>query len=99
GKLAGGASPCFRAFSSLIKSARANHIIISYSEEGLLARPEIEAIRTEVCGPEGFNPECDTKVIAHTRFRSDADRKGRNYRVVEGRERDKVGEFLFFARK
>jgi hypothetical protein len=50
------------------------------------------------CG-DGFNPERDLKIITHSRFRSDADRDGRKYRVIEGRERNRVGEFIFYGRK
>jgi adenine-specific DNA-methyltransferase len=86
---------CAGVFTDLLLHARTEHILVSYSEEGILSADEIAAALTAACGPEGFSQV----VIDHKRFRSDTDRGGRNYHQVEGRNRDRVGEWLFHARK
>jgi adenine-specific DNA-methyltransferase len=93
-------STCARAFRELVAEARAEHIIVSYNEEGILSREEIARAFREACGDGGFSLERDHLVIPHKRFRSDADRgAARRYRVLEGRGRNEVGEWLFYGRK
>lgn len=95
----GGPSPCEKAFRDLVRAARAEHIVVSYSEEGILDREAIGAALAEAAGLPAFDFERDHRVISHRRFRSDRNRNGRVYRVLEGRAPDEVGEWLFYVRK
>jgi adenine-specific DNA-methyltransferase len=93
-------SPCARAFADLVAGARAEHLVISYSEEGILSLDEIASALAAACGRDGFDLERDHLRIAYKRFRSDADRgAARTYRVLEGHAKDEVSEWLFYARK
>jgi adenine-specific DNA-methyltransferase len=91
------------ALSDLILSSRARCVVVSYNLEGLLSREEIGAILARFSGTRSFNYDADLVEIDHPRFRSDADRPpvagrgGRTYRVIAGKERDRIGELLFFA--
>jgi adenine-specific DNA-methyltransferase len=94
----GGASPCERAFADLVGRARAEHIVISYNEEGILSREALERALAAV-SPR-FELERGLVELAYKRFRSDRDQGARRtYRVLEGRARDEVREWLIYARK
>ena len=93
-------SPCKQAFFDLVRAARAEHIVVSYNEEGILTREEIGQALAEACGWSRYDFDRHLEEISYKRFRSDADAAGkREYRVLEGRSRDEVREWLFYARK
>lgn len=93
-------SPCLEAFQDLVAGAKAEHIVVSYSEEGILSREEIGAALARACGWSRYDFDRHQEEIAYKRFRSDADAAGRReYKVVEGKDKDVVGEWLFYARK
>lgn len=100
-----GRNPCLEAFADLVAAARAEHIVVSYSEEGLLTREEIGAALAAAAGARRFDFDADHEEVRHKRFRSDRDRApaacgaGRAYRVLAGRGRDEVAEWLFYVRK
>lgn len=94
----GGTSPCERAFTDLVTRARAEHILISYNEEGILSREALQRALGAAC--PGFDLERGLTEVSHKRFRSDRDEKARRqYRVLAGRARDEVKEWLIYARK
>lgn len=95
----GAESPCERAFRALVQSARAEHIVVSYSEEGILSREAIGEALAEATGAASFDFRRDFREVSHKRFRSDRDAEARRYRVLAGRARDEVAEWLFYARK
>lgn len=93
-------SPCREAFFDLVRAARAEHIVVSYSEEGILSREEIGEALAAACGWSRYDFDRHQEEIAYKRFRSDQDAAGRReYRVLEGRSKDEVREWLFYARK
>ena len=63
------------------------------------AREEIGQALADAAGLERYDFARDHAEIAYKRFRSDAERKGRQYRVLRGRERDEVREWLFYVHK
>ncbi len=96
----------YSAMSELVHSARVSHVLVSYSEEGLLSKEEIGAILARFSGATRFDFDSQLREIPYRRFRSDSDRndvssgaaKGsRAYRVLPGRGRDELCEWLFFA--
>lgn len=93
-----GRGVCREAFRDLVHSAQAEHLVISYSEEGILSREDIGSALAEACGQRRYDYARNHTTIDYKRFRSDAD-KARSYRVLEGRKRDQVHEWLFYARK
>ena len=95
-------SRCEAAFRDLIRSTRCRHIIISYSEEGILSREAIGRILADETGGERFDFRRAFWKVGYRRFRSDAlpgNGRGRAYRQLDGRRRDEVHEWLFYARK
>ena len=93
-------SPCEEAFRDLVRSARAEHVVVSYSEEGILSREQIGRALAEAAGQRRFDYERDFVEISYRRFRSDQARsEKRNYRVLKGRVRDEVREWLFYVHK
>jgi adenine-specific DNA-methyltransferase len=94
----GGSSPCERAFADLVARARAEHIIISYNEEGILSREALGGALAAAC--PGFDLDRGLSEVSYKRFRSDRDQGARRtYRVLDGRARDEVREWLIYARK
>lgn len=92
--------PCaLDAFRDLVRRARAEHVVISYSEEGILTREEIGEALADAAGVERYDYARDHAEISHKRFRSDGEREGRQYRVLRGRRRDEVREWLFYVHK
>jgi adenine-specific DNA-methyltransferase len=95
----GGVSPCAKAFADLVLAARAEHVVVSYSEEGILSRDEIGAALAAAAGQARFDFAAGHEEVSHKRFRSDRQRAGRTYKVLDGRARDEVAEWLFYVRK
>lgn len=95
----GQAASCEQAFRDLVAGARAEHIVVSYSEEGILSREAIGRALAAAAGQASYDFGRDHEEIAYKRFRSDKDGQGRAYRVLEGRSRDEVREWLFYVRK
>ena len=89
----------------LLEHASVEHVVVSYNEEGLLTREEIGELLARFSGTDRFDLEADFREVDYRRFRSDRDRaRGdegltRRYRVVENREKDRIGEWLFYARR
>ena len=74
--------------------------MVSYSEEGILSREVIGAALAEAAGVARFDFAQDFREVSHRRFRSDkAKGKHRSYRVLAGRRRDEVAEWLFYVHK
>ncbi|MCA8921357.1 MAG: DNA adenine methylase [Planctomycetes bacterium] len=93
-----GRGVCREAFRDLVHSAQAEHLVISYSEEGILSREDIGSALAEACGQRSYDYARNHTTIDYKRFRSDGD-AARSYRVLDGRKRDQVHEWLFYARK
>ncbi|HZN58820.1 MAG TPA: DNA adenine methylase [Planctomycetota bacterium] len=93
------------ALRDLVLSARVDHVLISYNEEGLLSREEIGSILARFEGRADFDYTRGMRTIIHRRFCSDSDRaagdeKGkRSYQVLRGRQRGELAEWLFFAER
>jgi adenine-specific DNA-methyltransferase len=91
------------AMLDLVLSSRVRHVVVSYNEEGILSRDEIGAILARFSGARRFDFRRGFRRVSFKRFRSDSDRgpqhvKGaRSYRVIHGRGRDELHEWLFFA--
>lgn len=92
------------AMTDLILSCRARHVVVSYNEEGLLTREELGAILSRFSGKRSFDYETGMRTILYRRFRSDTDRPAaegrrpkRRYRILEGRRRDEIAEWLLYA--
>ncbi len=91
------------AFTDLVLSSRAHHVVVSYNEEGILSRDEIGAVLARFAGRRSFDFKRDLREIDFPRFRSDADRPrtngggGRRYSVLAGRDRNRLAELLYFA--
>lgn len=81
------------AFRDLIAGCRAAHVVVSYSEEGLLSRAAIEGALRDGLGAR----DVDFRPVGYKRFRSDKDGASRRYKVLPGKARDEVHEWLFFA--
>ena len=76
-----------RAFGELIGKADARHVLVSYSDEGLLPEAALAALLTAKAagGPTDFHK------LPYKRFRADQDHEARRYKG------DEVHEFLFYA--
>jgi len=93
------------AMNDLILASHVRSVVVSYNEEGLLSREEIGSILARFSGEKSFDFEKNFRVVEHRRFRSDSDRRpvegrgGRAYRVLDGKDRDRIGEWLFYAER
>ena len=76
------------ALADLIHTARFKHILVSYSNEGLIPEASLKAI-LDAKSPGGVR---DYHRIPYKRFRADTDGEGRTYAG------DTVDEFLFYCR-
>ena len=76
-------SECLQAFAALISKARAKHIIVSYSSEGIMREAEIRY----VLGRKGAKPELIP--IDYRRFKSNSNGKLKNKKTVQ--------EYLFYV--
>jgi adenine-specific DNA methylase len=91
-------SPCEAAFADLLENARAEHIVVSYNEEGILSREGFERVLSRAC--PGFDMGRGLVEVSYKRFRSDKDEAARrSYRVLANRKKDEVREWLIYARK
>jgi len=86
---------CSTAFRDLIARSSAATVVVSYSEEGILTRDEIAAALRDGLSTLAVRHD----EVSHRRFRSDKDGARRTYRVLDGRSKDEVKEWLFFARR
>lgn len=77
----------YETFSDLIKHANFEHIIVSYSNEGLLREDELKEILLSRCSSGDF----EFKKIQYKRFKADID-ENRSYSA------NYVEEFLFYIR-
>jgi len=93
------------ALHHLINTANVDHIVVSYNEEGILGIDDIVEFLAEFSGARPSKVRGDLRPVGHRRFRSDRDRDGsdgqgkRSYRRLEGRGRDEIEEWLFYARR
>ena len=93
---------CFRSMRQLLKEAKADIIVFSYSEEGILDRSELEQILQEWSGT-GTSSSITLLEIPYRRFRSDTQKsqeqgeQKRTFRPAPGRSADEVHEWLFVA--
>jgi adenine-specific DNA-methyltransferase len=94
-----------QAMASLVANSEVRHIVISYNEEGLLDEEDFGEILAEFQGSVTYDAGTDLRRISYKRFRSDRDRAkssdhgGRSYRVLDGRRRDEIAEWIFYARR
>jgi len=72
------------AFEALVMGADARHVLVSYSEEGLLPEADLVALLER-------KGQVDLHTIAYKRFRADSDHAQRRYKS------DVVREFLFWT--
>lgn len=99
-----GPGDAFEAMKDLLMNARVEHVVVSYNEEGLLTLEEIGELLALFSGRPSFDYSRDFREVVHQRFRSDRDRSGegeggsRHYRVIEDKGRNRIGEWLFYAR-
>jgi adenine-specific DNA-methyltransferase len=95
----------YEAMKDLLDHARVEHVVISYNEEGLLDREEIGELLASFSGTERFDHDQNFREVDYRRFRSDRDRapvrdgSARRYRVIENKGKDRIGEWLFYARR
>ena len=100
---AGAVGDVFSAMLDLVLSTKATNVVISYNEEGLLTREEIGVILARFTGSRAYDFDSGFREISYKRFRSDRDRResaeaaGRSYKVLDGRQKDELSEWLFFA--
>jgi adenine-specific DNA methylase len=91
------------AMADLILSSRARHVLVSYNEEGLLSREQLGHILALFADTASFDFESNMRQVLYRRFRSDSDRpagesvRRRQYKVIEGKARDEISEWLLFA--
>ena len=91
------------AMTDLILGSRVRHVLVSYNEEGLLTREELGTILCRFSGQRSFDFDENMRAVNYRRFCSDSDRlvgaeKGkRQYRVLEGKTRGEISEWLLFA--
>ena len=91
------------AMTDLVLSANVDHVVVSYNEEGLISREELGAILARFSGAASFDFDRDMRSIPYRRFRSDADRArgagrgARRYKVLPGRGRNEIREWLLIA--
>ncbi len=92
---------CREAFRALLLSTSIPRVVISYSEEGIIDRSEFVEMLAEYAGTPRARLGRALTRVAYPRFRSDADgrvaRNGavRRYRILPGRDRNEVHEWLF----
>ena len=100
---AGAVGDVFSAMLDLVLSTKAASVVISYNEEGLLTRDEIGVILARFTGSRAYDFDGGFREISYKRFRSDRDRResaeaaSRSYKVLDGRQKDELSEWLFFA--
>ncbi len=101
----GRGTTCRDAFQSILARTRIPRVVISYNEEGIITRAEFMEMLAEYAGVARAKLRGALEEISYRRFRSDRDGRlartgaGRRYRVVPGRARDEVREWLFAVAK
>ena len=80
---------CEGALRSLLAAADGRHVLLSYNDEGLLARESIESAFRDAGDPDSYR----VFTRGYRRYRSDADGPGRRYRG------DAVRERLYYVRR
>lgn len=91
------------AMRDLILSSDVAHVVVSYNEEGLLTREELGTILSRFAGTRSFDFAEGMRSVLYKRFCSDSDRPAgesgaaRRYKVVEGKRRGEISEWLFYA--
>lgn len=94
-----GQKRCEKAFQELIAKAKAEHVIVSYNEEGIISKEAIGQALANFSGAKKFDARRNYRRLRYRRFRSDADgHNGRTYKVLKGQEADCVDEWLFYGR-
>lgn len=94
-----GQQRCEKAFQQLIEKAKAEHIIISYNEEGIISKEAIGQSLARFSGVKNFDARRNYRRLRYRRFRSDSNgHNGRTYKVLEGQDADCVDEWLFYGR-
>jgi adenine-specific DNA-methyltransferase len=80
---------CVEALEDLVQNAKCTHLLMSYSNEGIIPEADIERIFTRHGRPDTY------RVVGkdYKRYRSDADSAGRKYTG------DGVTEYLYYVRK
>jgi adenine-specific DNA-methyltransferase len=76
----------YDAFRQIFELANTSWVLVSYNDEGLLSRRELQALFRESCQSVVFEE------IPYKRFRADVDHENRNYK------RDHTSEFLILGR-
>ncbi|MGK7313398.1 MAG: DNA adenine methylase [Candidatus Longimicrobiales bacterium M2_2A_002] len=76
---------CEAAFEALIATAPWKHVVMSYNDEGIIPEPTIERVLKE----HGRTATYQRYSRTYKRYRSDADRKNRQYKG------DRVKEYLY----
>ena len=103
-------SECRDAMARIIERASAGGIVLSYNEEGILTRAEIERMLEQwsISGSDADRePEAGQilREIPYRRFRSDSEGRNsrtgslRNFHPADGRSEDEVHEWLFAIEK
>lgn len=96
---------CRDAFRSILQATTIPRLVVSYSEEGIIARDDFDELLAEYAGVAKSRLKNVLTEVSYPRFRSDADgrtsTKGvtRQYRQLPGRARDEVREWLFHVKK
>ena len=94
-----GEQRCEKVFRDLIAKAKAEHIVISYNEEGILSKEAIGQALARFSGVEKFDARKNLRRLRYRRFRSDSNgHNGRKYKILEGQAADCVDEWLFYSR-
>lgn len=99
----GRGTECADAFRELLRSTTIPRLVISYSEEGIIAREEFDDILAEYVGTASLKDHLSE--VPYRRFRSDADGRtsttgsNRAYKQLPGRKKDEVREWLFHVSK
>lgn len=81
----------------LIRNLDVEHVIMSYSEEGIITKEALSKIFALTCN--SFDPERDFKEVSHKRYRSDATKKGRRYKKLKGRRTNRLKEWIVCGRR
>lgn len=85
-------STCLSFLEEIIKSSRADYVMISYNSDGLLLREEMENMLRK------FSPEIETYSKVVSRYKADNKRKNNNTELLEylfAFKREYVGEQIF----
>ena len=96
---------CFDAMRELLSSTSIPRVVISYNEEGILSRDQLDELLAEYAGVAASRLSDHLTEVPFPRFRSDADGRRahtgavRNYRQLPGRGENEVHEWLFHVER